>query len=491
MDAPFRLQDADKVSLVPCSSPGICSRRGTGWKKMMTTTITLTVLALSVAVSNASSSSTLTPRGTIHASSVADLEKINSWSSSLDPNRFDPFTGSLLAPLMIPRVSGTANNTRVQQFFLDHFAALGTSVIDNNHSEGEEEGSHRIKRMGWHVEQDRFEEHTPYGLKTFTNLIFTKNPNATNRLVIAAHFDSKYFPPPNAPPTPNGGYNYKGERITGNGGDDTLPFLAGTDSAVPCAIMLDLAASLDQALEDQILASRGTTWENEETTLQFVFFDGEEAFVDWTATDSLYGSRHLAQEWAKRTVPKPRLATGRSGGSTSNNLEGIELFILLDLLGVENPRIPSYFSATQWAHRHTLAIEERLWQSKMHGTQLVARKQHRVLLNLEERLDEDDEDGRSEEEAIEVDTPFKAFLTEEHPWGGIDDDHRPFLEKGVPVLHIIPSPFPHVWHKLEDDANALSPEVTEGWANIFRVFAAEYLQLLHPRTRQNPRHDEL
>lgn len=25
-----------------------------------------------------------------------------------------------------------------------------------------------------------------------------------------------------------------------------------------------------------------------------VFFDGEEAFVEWTNSDSLYGSRHLA-----------------------------------------------------------------------------------------------------------------------------------------------------------------------------------------------------
>ena len=30
-----------------------------------------------------------------------------------------------------------------------------------------------------------------------------------------------------------------------------------------------------------------------------MWFDGEEAFNrDWTATDSLYGSRHLAQKWA-------------------------------------------------------------------------------------------------------------------------------------------------------------------------------------------------
>ena len=34
-----------------------------------------------------------------------------------------------------------------------------------------------------------------------------------------------------------------------------------------------------------------------EVTLQFVFFDGEEAFKRWTSTDSIYGSRHLAGTW--------------------------------------------------------------------------------------------------------------------------------------------------------------------------------------------------
>jgi hypothetical protein len=29
-----------------------------------------------------------------------------------------------------------------------------------------------------------------------------------------------------------------------------------------------------------------------------IFFDGEEAFKEWTATDSIYGARHLAQKWS-------------------------------------------------------------------------------------------------------------------------------------------------------------------------------------------------
>ena len=36
-------------------------------------------------------------------------------------------------------------------------------------------------------------------------------------------------------------------------------------------------------------------------TLQFVFFDGEEAFEEWTETDTIYGARHLADKWEKNS----------------------------------------------------------------------------------------------------------------------------------------------------------------------------------------------
>ncbi|KAG0207803.1 hypothetical protein BGX28_001049 [Mortierella sp. GBA30] len=434
-------------------------------------------------VSVHASSSTVEARG-FHSSSPSDLEMITSWEPS-DASRFNPHTGSLLSPFMIPRVSGTANNTLVQEFILDYFAKLnatslaGTDMhnkpIEKKTSSSQKRSSHNRHQereqlfrrapgtpgTGWHLEKDTFVDQTPFGPKTFTNLIFTKNPKAENRLVFAAHFDSKYFPPEGIKP-----------KDQWNGGEDTLPFIAATDSAVPCAILLDLAASLDRALDQPGRDMR-------DTTLQLIFFDGEEAFEEWRQTDSLYGSRHLATKWQQRIVPRSRTATGRNGGSTSNNLDGIELFVLLDLLGVESPRIPSYFSATHWAHRHTLTIEQRLWDAKLHGAQALA--------SAKEGEEEEEED-EDEMDRLEFNEPLKAFLTTDTPGGGVDDDHRPFLEKGVPVFHVIPTPFPTVWHNLEDDANAISQEVVEGWANIFRAFAVEYLQLLKTKER---RRDEL
>ena len=49
-----------------------------------------------------------------------------------------------------------------------------------------------------------------------------------------------------------------------------------------------------------------------ETTLQLIFFDGEEAFVYWTHTDSIYGARSLSSllfflsyRWLTHTPPQP------------------------------------------------------------------------------------------------------------------------------------------------------------------------------------------
>lgn len=63
--------------------------------------------------------------------------------------------------------------------------------------------------------------------------------------------------------------------------------------------MLDLAETLNPLL-DQRKERLDNDEEDEEddedvadTTLQLVFFDGEEAFKDWTHTDSIYGARYV------------------------------------------------------------------------------------------------------------------------------------------------------------------------------------------------------
>jgi glutaminyl-peptide cyclotransferase len=59
-------------------------------------------------------------------------------------------------------------------------------------------------------------------------------------------------------------------------------------------MMLDLAETLDPLLEGRKERLENGLEDDEDvsdTTLQLVFFDGEEAFFDWTDTDSIYGAR--------------------------------------------------------------------------------------------------------------------------------------------------------------------------------------------------------
>lgn len=65
---------------------------------------------------------------------------------------------------------------------------------------------------------------------------------------------------------------------------------------MPCAMMLDLAEALDPLLnrrKDQLEEGLIDDEDVAETTLQLVFFDGEEAFKEWTDTDSVYGARYV------------------------------------------------------------------------------------------------------------------------------------------------------------------------------------------------------
>ena len=74
---------------------------------------------------------------------------------------------------------------------------------------------------------------------TFSNIVATRNAASPRRLVLAAHYDSKM--------TPEG-------------------FIGATDSAVPCAMLLHLARTMDSLLPPPDT--------DPELTLQLIFFDG-------------------------------------------------------------------------------------------------------------------------------------------------------------------------------------------------------------------------
>jgi glutaminyl-peptide cyclotransferase len=92
-------------------------------------------------------------------------------------------------------------------------------------------------------------------------------PGQTNFLTLVAHYDSLYRPE---------------------------GFVGAIDSAAPCAMLLHVAKVVDkhvQRMYDEMSAlGEGGTVEMD-MGVQIVFLDGEEAFVRWSDTDSLYGSR--------------------------------------------------------------------------------------------------------------------------------------------------------------------------------------------------------
>ncbi|XP_048392863.1 glutaminyl-peptide cyclotransferase-like [Stegostoma tigrinum] len=263
-------------------------------------------------------------------------------------------------------------------------------------------------QAGWVIEEDTFQEAIPYGTVTFSNIISTLNPSAKRRLVLACHHDSKYF----------------------NKWWHSRVYVGATDSAVPCAMMLELVRALDK-----LLLELKNARERPDLTLQLIFFDGQEAIESWSEIDSLYGSRHLANKMEMLQHPP--------GASDTNHLHGIDLLVLLDLIGGPNPRFPSYFPNTARWHKRLQLIERRL---------------HRQgLLN----------DHPNE---------VKYFWTKMQA-GHIDDDHTPFLQRDVPILHIIPSPFPQVWHRMEDNEDNLDPTTIDNLNKILQIFVLEYLVL--------------
>ncbi|CAH0767234.1 unnamed protein product [Bemisia tabaci] len=294
----------------------------------------------------------------------------------------------ILKPILVERVPGTKSHAKVKNYI-----------------------TKSMQELGWTVEHDAFNDNTPFGPFNFTNIVAKLNPNAERYLTIAAHYDSKWF--------------------------SEGSFIGATDSAVPCAMMIHMAKSL----QDQLKAL-----DSNKLSLMFVFFDGEEALYQWTPTDSLYGARHLANVWHSSPFP--------TDSKSTTHLHRIDLLVLLDLIGAANPSFYSYFPNTHKHYQQLVGIEENL--TKLN---LIHHKNKRVRY-------------------------FKAKSTSAR----IEDDHLPFLEKGIRVLHVIPLPFPKGWHTLDDDERQLDFDSITDLTFIFIFFTLDYL---HASTTDEISQDKL
>ena len=101
----------------------------------------------------------------------------------------------------------------------------------------------------------------------------------------------------------------------------------------------------------------------------------------------------------------------------------IEHLILLDLLGAPQPLIRSSFMSTAWLFD--------------------------AMANAEKRLGDSGAFDFGNDNAAKWHSYFLDRTANTHNYGGIEDDHIPFLRMGVDVLHVIANPFPRVWHTLK------------------------------------------
>ena len=132
----------------------------------------------------------------------------------------------------------------------------GSDALEKSRAYIEEQ----LRPQGWKVRRQAFTEDTPRGKTHFVNLSaqFAKQEKATSpAFLLCSHYDTKVF--------------------------DTIRFVGANDGGSSTGLLLELARVIGQ---HPTLASK----------IELVFFDGEEAFEQFSGTDGLYGSRYFARQ---------------------------------------------------------------------------------------------------------------------------------------------------------------------------------------------------
>lgn len=211
----------------------------------------------------------------------------------------------------------------------------------------------QLALRGCEVILDRFTAQTPDGPVPMENIIAKFPGKSGQAIAVSGHYDTKKM----------------------------ANFVGANDGGSSTGVLLELAATLQgRPREDDIY---------------LVFFDGEEAFHQWSGTDSLYGSRHLAAKW--------------TADGTNRRLKAL---INVDMTGDKNLRL-------MWDTNSAASVRKLVW-------------------------DVADSLGYS-----------SSFPRQ---GSAIDDDHMPFINAGVRAVDLIDfdsqSTF---WHTPQDTLDKLDP----------------------------------
>ncbi|HUK91111.1 MAG TPA: M28 family peptidase [Blastocatellia bacterium] len=207
--------------------------------------------------------------------------------------------------------------------------------------------------------EDRFDGDTPHGKIPMMNIIARVPGSKPDIVLITGHYDTAPLP----------------------------AFVGANDGGSSAASVLEIA---------RVLAKT-----KPEYTLWFVFFDGEEAVVDWDANnrlDNTYGSRHLLAKLA-----------------ADGTVKQVRAMILVDMIGDKALDIRKDANSTPW-------LVDIIWDT----AQKYGAGGH-----------------------------FLGNLID------MDDDHTPFRHAGIPVVDVIDfnyGPDNDYWHTAQDTLDKISGE---------------------------------
>jgi glutaminyl-peptide cyclotransferase len=242
--------------------------------------------------------------------------------------------------------------------------------------------SRELKNYGLKVIEDNFQADTTRGPVAMNNIIAELPGERSDIVVISGHYDTKL----------------------------QAGFIGANDGGSSTAEVLEMA---------RVLAETKL-----EYTLWFVFFDGEEAFVDWSANngmDNTYGSRHMVSKL-----------------TSDGALKRVKAMVLVDMIGDKNLDLLRDAESTPW-------LLNVIWKT----ARRLGHSQH--------------------------------FLEAE---GGYSDDHIPFKEAGVPVVDLIDfnyGPSNKYWHTNQDTLDKVSGESLKVVGDVVIASLPEIFKQLNNR----------
>lgn len=211
---------------------------------------------------------------------------------------------------------------------------------------------------GCQVSIDSFQAQTPRGPMAMENVI-AKFPGTSGRAVVfTGHYDTKLLP--------------------------GVDFVGANDGGASTGLLLELARAV-ASLHSQI-----------HNDVYLVWFDGEEAIGQWSETDGLHGSRHLASKWANDGM-----------------LGKLKALINVDMIGDKNLGIMHEMNSSP-------GLVKMVWQTA-------------------------------------ADLGYKRYFLD--TGGATEDDHMPFVRAGVNAIDLIDfdyGPNNANWHTDKDTLDKLS-----------------------------------